>query len=215
MNNTQLKRLNQVVNKIIINSKVFPTRVKYIISKEISDTKVVREQGGRQLHWCKKFRHQQFHPLQFDSSSCNCTILSLRGRISNSALLWRTLGNWISTKENKKRTCGGTIIRVTIKIRIRKTMQCQRSVYKKPDTKGSRSIKITKETFDCSPMVFEWCVHKLGEFIHDKGNVWSRHPEMLEATNHLMLHGGIDRRSTIFSSKRRTYDKQCRDRFGV
>ena len=186
-----------------------------MISREISDTKVVRDQGGRQRHWCKKFRQQQFHPLQFDNSSCNCTILSLSGRMSNSALLWRTLGNLIRTKENKKSTCGGTIIRVTSPVRIRETMQCQRSVYKKLDTKGSCAIKIKKQTFDCSPMVFGWCVHKLFEFIHDKGNVWSRHPEMLEATNHLMLHGGFDRHSTIFSSQRSTYDKLCKIRFGV
>ena len=33
------------------------------------------------------------------------------------------------------------------------TVQCQRSVYKKPNTKGSRVIKIMKETFDHSLMV--------------------------------------------------------------
>ena len=38
-------------------------RMKYKISGEISDTKVVREQGGRQLHWFKNFRQQRFHPL--------------------------------------------------------------------------------------------------------------------------------------------------------
>ena len=94
-------------------------------------------------------------------------------------------------------------------------MQCPRSVYKKPDTKGSRAIKITKQTFERAPMVFERRMHKLGEFIHDKGNIRSSHSEMLEATNHLMVHGGIDRHSTIISSQRNTYGKRCSDRFYV
>ena len=58
-------------------------------------------------------------------------------------------------------------------------------------------------------------MHKLGEFIHNKRNIWSSNPEMLEATNHLMVHSGIGWRSTIFSSQRSTYDKLCRDDFGV
>ena len=94
-------------------------------------------------------------------------------------------------------------------------MQYQRSVGKKSDTKGSRAIKISKQTFDCSLMVFGWRVHELGEFIHDKGNILPSHPEMLKATNHLTVHGGIDRRSTIVSSQRSTYNKGCRDRFGA
>ena len=64
--------------------------------------------------------------------------------MSNNALLCGTLGDWISTKEYKKNICGGTIIGVTSLIDIRETMQCLRSVCKKPYTKGSRAIKITK-----------------------------------------------------------------------
>ena len=81
-------------------------------------------------------------------------------------------------------------------------MQCQRSVCKKSDTKGSCSIKIKKQTFDRSLMVFGQHVHKLEEFIHDKKKkkFLSSHSEMLEVTNHLTVHGGINRRSTIFSS---------------
>ena len=93
-------------------------------------------------------------------------------------------------------------------------MQCQRSVGKKADTKGSRAVKITKQTFYRSLMVFGWQMHKLGEFIHGKGNIRPSHSEMLEATNPLTVHGGIDRRSTIFSNQRSIYDKWCRDRFG-
>ena len=58
-------------------------------------------------------------------------------------------------------------------------------------------------------------MHKLGEFIHDKGNIWARHPEMLEATNHLTVHGGIFWHRTICSSQRSTDDKQGGDRFEV
>ena len=94
-------------------------------------------------------------------------------------------------------------------------MQCLRSVCKKPDTKGSHAIRITKQMFDSSPMVFGWRVHKLGEFIHDKGNIRLSHLEMLEATDHLTIHGGIDWHNTIISSQRSTYDKRCRDRFGA
>ena len=167
---------------------MFHAKMKDRISREISGTKVVREQGGRQLHWCKKFRQQRFHPFQFDSDSHNCTILSLSGRTSNSALLCRTLGNRISTKENKKSPGGGMIIWVTNPIRIRETVQCQGSVYKKPNTKGSHAIKITKQTFDHSLRMLGWHVHKLGEFIHEKENIWASHPEMLETTNHLTVH---------------------------
>ena len=46
MKNTQLGRLNQVTNKMIINCKAFHVRMKYKISGEISDTKVVREHVG-------------------------------------------------------------------------------------------------------------------------------------------------------------------------
>ena len=92
-------------------------------------------------------------------------------------------------------------------------MQFQSSVCNKSDTKGSRTNKITKQTFDRPPMVFGWRLHKLGDFIHEKGNIWSSHPEMLEATNHLTVHGGIDRRSTICSSQRSTCDKRGKDRF--
>ena len=66
-------------------------------------------------------------------------------------------------------------------------MQCLRSVCKKPDTKGSRAIKITKYMFDRSPMVFRWIVHALREFVHGKGNIRSSHVEMLEATDHLKV----------------------------
>ena len=38
---------------------------------------------------------------------------------------------------------------------------------------------------------------------------------MLEATNHLTIHGGIDRRSTIISSQGSTNDKRCGDKFGA
>ena len=41
MNKTQLKRLNQVTNRMIINHKVFHARVKYRVGGEIGDTKVV------------------------------------------------------------------------------------------------------------------------------------------------------------------------------
>ena len=94
-------------------------------------------------------------------------------------------------------------------------MQRMRSVCKKSNTKGSRSIEITKQMFDHSPMVFKFLMHKLREFIHEKGNLQFSHPEMLEATNHLTVHDGINRLSTINSSQRSTHGKQCRDRFGA
>ena len=93
-------------------------------------------------------------------------------------------------------------------------MQCLRSVYKKPDTKGSRAIKITSQTFDRSPMVFRQRMHELREFVHGRGNIRPSHPEMLEAIDHLTVHGGIDRCSTIISSQGSTNDKRCGDRFG-
>ena len=102
-------------------------------------------------------------------------------------LLCRTLGDGISTKEYEKSTCEGTINWVTSLIRIRETVQYLRSVCKKPDTKGYCAIKITKQTFDRPPMVFGQHVHKLGEFVHGKGDIWPNHPEMLEATNHLTV----------------------------
>ena len=58
-------------------------------------------------------------------------------------------------------------------------------------------------------------MHELGEFVHDKGNIRASHPEMLEATDHLMVHGGVDRHNTIISSQGSTHDKQCGDRFRV
>ena len=38
---------------------------------------------------------------------------------------------------------------------------------------------------------------------------------MLEAINHLTVHGGIDRRNTINSSQGSTHNKQCGGRFGA
>ena len=58
-------------------------------------------------------------------------------------------------------------------------------------------------------------MHELGEFIHDKGNIRPSHPKMLEATDHLMVHGGIDWRSTIISSQGSTHGKKCGDMFGA
>ena len=142
-------------------------------------------------------------------------ILSLNGRKSNNALLCRTLGDWISTKEYKKNTCGGVIIRVTSPVCIREIMQRLRSVCKKPYTEGSYAVKITKQMFDRSPMVFKWGVYKLGEFIHGKGNIRSSHPGMLKATNHLTVRGGIDWHSSIMNSQRSTYGKRNKDRFGA
>ena len=55
MSNTLPRRLNQVTNKMIINRKVFHARMKNRINKEISGTKVVREQNRQGLHWDKKF----------------------------------------------------------------------------------------------------------------------------------------------------------------
>ena len=110
MSNTQLRRLNQVTNKVIINRKVFHARMENRISREISDTKVAREQSRRGLHSDKKLRQQRLHPLQIDSSSGNGTILGLSGRLSNNKFLCSTPGDWISTKECEKITCGGTII---------------------------------------------------------------------------------------------------------
>ena len=63
MSNTQLQRLNQVTNKVIINHKVFHVIMEKSISREISNTKVVREQSRRGLHWDKKLRQQRLHPL--------------------------------------------------------------------------------------------------------------------------------------------------------
>ena len=54
MNNTQLRQLNRVKNKMIINRKVSHARMKDKIDGEISGTKVVRKQVERQLHWYKK-----------------------------------------------------------------------------------------------------------------------------------------------------------------
>ena len=99
-------------------------------------------------------------------------------------LLCRTPRDWISIKEYKKSTYRGTIIEVTSPVCIRETMQCLRSVYRRPYTEGCCSIKITKQAFDHYLMVFECRMHKLGEFVHDKGNIRLSHPEMLEATNH-------------------------------
>ena len=92
-------------------------------------------------------------------------------------------------------------------------MQCLRSVYKNPNTKRFYAIKITKQRFDHFPMVFKRRVHKLGEFVHDKRDIWPNNPEMLEATNHPMVNGGIDRRITIISNLGSTHDKPCGDRF--
>ena len=78
------------------------------------------------------------------SNRTMATIHSLSGRTNNSALLCRILGNWISTKENKKSPRGGTIIWVTNPVHIRETVQCHRSVGKKMDTKESSIIKIVK-----------------------------------------------------------------------
>ena len=64
--------------------------------------------------------------------------------MSNSVLLCITPRNWIGIKENKKSLGGGMIIWVTSPIRIRETMQCQGSVCKKLNTKGSRADKIMK-----------------------------------------------------------------------
>ena len=50
MSNMQLRQLNQVTNKVIINHKVFHVRIENKISREINDTKVVREQSRRGLH---------------------------------------------------------------------------------------------------------------------------------------------------------------------
>ena len=94
-------------------------------------------------------------------------------------------------------------------------MQCLRSDLKKLDTKGSCVIKITKYTFDRSPIVFGRRVHKLREFVYGKGNIRLSHLEMLEATNHLTVHGGIDLCSTIISSQGSTHNKRCGDRFGA
>ena len=79
-------------------------------------------------------------------------------------------------------------------------MQCLRSVCNKLDTEGSCAIKITKQTFDRSPMVFGRCMHKLREFVHNKGNIQQSHPEMLEATNLLTVDAGIDQCSTTINS---------------
>ena len=143
------------MNKVIINRKMFHTRMENRISRDIGGTKVVRKQSRQGLHWDKKLI-QRLHPLQFGNNSGNDTILGLTGRPSNSTLLCRTLGNWINIKEYEKNICGGMIIWVTSSVCIREVVQCPRSVYKKPDTKGSCAIKITKQTFDCSPMVFRW-----------------------------------------------------------
>ena len=91
--------------------------------------------------------------------------------MNNNALLCRTLRNWIRTKENKKSPGEGKIIWVTSLVYIRETVQCQGSVCKKLNTKGSRAIKITKQTFECSPMVLRQSMHKLGEFIQGKRNI--------------------------------------------
>ena len=94
-------------------------------------------------------------------------------------------------------------------------MRCQRSVCKKLATKGSRAIKIVKHAFDRSLMLFEWRVHKLGEFIHVKGNILTSHSEILEATNHLTVHGGIYLCRTICRSQRSIDGNWSGDRFGV
>ena len=94
------------------------------------------------------------------------------------------------------------------------TVQCLRIVCKKLDTKESHAIKITKQTFDCSLMVFRRRMHELREFVHGKGNIQLSHSEMLEATDHLTVHGGINRRSTIINSQGSTHDKRCGDKFG-
>ena len=49
-------------------------------------------------------------------------------------------------------------------------------------------------------------MHKMRDFVNDKGNIRPSHLEMLEATNHLTIYGGIDQGSTIFSNQRSTYD---------
>ena len=79
---------------------------------------------------------------------------------------------------------------------------CKVSVHDKPNTKGSRAIKINNQTFDRSLMVLGRRVHKLREFIHNKGNILVSHSEMLEATNHMAIHGGIYQRRITCSSQR-------------
>ena len=56
-------------------------------------------------------------------------------------------------------------------------------------------------------------MHKLGEYIHNKGNILPSHLKMLEATNHPTVHGGIEWRSTIISSQGSTHNKRCGDSF--
>ena len=72
-----------------------------------------------------------------------------------------------------------------------------------------------KQTFNPSPMVFRLCVHELGEFAHGKGNIRLSHRKMLEAIDHLTVHGGINRHNTIISSQGSTHNKQCGDKFGI
>ena len=165
------------------------------MAPRLSDNRVGRDCFGTRSSYNNDFTH-----CRSTEKNGNGMILDLSERSSNSTFLYRSPGDWISTKEYEKSTCGGTIISVTSPIHIREIVQCLRSVYKKSKTKGSRAIKITKQTFNCSPMVFGQRMHKLGEFVHGKGNIRSSHPEMLKATNYLTIHGGIDLCNTIISS---------------
>ena len=64
-------------------------------------------------------------------------------------------------------------------------------------------------------MVFRRRVNELGEFVNGKGNIRSSHPKMLEATDHLTVHGGIDQSNTIISSQGSIHGKWCGDKFGA
>jgi hypothetical protein len=65
------------------------------------------------------------------------------------------------------------------------------------------SADIAKDTLNHKPMVSCGCMHKLGDFVHGKGEIWSDDSSVLENTNNITIEVRIIKGWVIIKEERR------------
>lgn len=134
MRKTQFTSINFISNEMEVNGNALHTRMEHGVGANISGTYIVTIDDWSGLDWNFQPLKKIHDPIGFSGCGGNGPIFGFSGGSSNCLLLFRSLRDRISSKENIISRSGSFIIRITGPIDICKCVKSARRILTEQDT---------------------------------------------------------------------------------
>ena len=162
MRNSKQFLRHLVLNKVEVYGNVFHPWMKYWINTDIGGPYIVAVNHWRTgANMSIEFMEKVLHLINFSCSGGDNSIFCFGGRPSHIVLFLRALTNWIETKKDDISWRRSLIIRISCPVSIHKGMESVWWVLMKNEAKMNCSFEITKNPFNCRPVISGWVVHEL------------------------------------------------------